>query len=100
MSLVDVRKEAIFVKIAHYRWVGEAGVPMLLLSAADIRLNGLTHLMQAKGGATKMQVVYPDGRVKNVRSECSIKEAFCKRTGIKYCIERLNAPKTTEVEVV
>jgi hypothetical protein len=90
MNLIDIRKEALFVKVSHYRWIGEKGVPMLLLSAIDIRANGLTHLMLAKGGATKLQVVYPDGRVRNAHSECSFKDAFCKRTGITECIKRLN----------
>jgi hypothetical protein len=90
MDLVEIRKNALFVKVSHYRWIGEKGVPMLLLSAVDIRANGLTHLMLAKGGATKFQVVYADGRVQNAHSECSFKDAFCKRTGITECIKRLN----------
>jgi len=89
MTLQELRKEAVFVKVAHYRWVGEKGLPMMLLSAADIRINGLTHLMLAKGGATKMQVVHKDGTVKNVKSTCNLSDAFCKKTGIEYCIGRL-----------
>lgn len=89
MSLEELRKEALFVRVAHYRFVGERGEPMLLLSAVDIRLNGLTHTMLAKGGMTRMQVVYKDGTVRNVTSVCSRKEAFNKKTGVSECLKRL-----------
>jgi hypothetical protein len=92
MTLVDLRKEALFVRVSHYRYVGERGKGMLLLSAVDIRINGLTHLMLAKGGMTRMQVVYKDGTVRNVASACSKKEAFNKKTGVSECLKRLAEP--------
>jgi hypothetical protein len=91
MTLVDLRKEALFVRVSHYRYVGER-VTILLLSAVDIRLNGLTHLILAKGGMTRMQVVYKDGTVRNVASVCSKKEAFNKKTGVSECLKRLAEP--------
>lgn len=92
MSLVELRKEALFVRVAHYRYVGEKGRAMLLLSAVDIRLNGLTHLMLAKGGMTRMQVVYKDGTVRNVSTMCNTKEAFCKKSGVAECLKKLAEP--------
>lgn len=92
MSLVELRKEALFVRVAHYRYVGERKRAMLLLSAVDIRLNGLTHLMLAKGGMTRMQVVYKDGTVRNVVSVCRQDEAFNKKMGVNECLKRLAEP--------
>jgi hypothetical protein len=88
VTLNDVRSNALFVRVAHYRWVGE-GKHRILLSAADIRANGLTHFMGAKGGATRLQVVYKDGRIVNVKANCHDNDAFCKKTGIQYCLDRL-----------
>jgi len=88
MTLKELRRQALFIKISHYRYVGTKENP-LLMSAADIRTNGLSHFIHAKGGATKMQIVYPDGFIQNVQSRCMQTDAFCKKSGIQYCLDRL-----------
>lgn len=91
-TVASLRRAGCAVRVCHFRRVhngyGPNGIESIEMALPDIRRNKLSERILAKGGRTVIEIKFPDGKNYKGETICSKHDAFCRKEGIKFAIEK------------
>lgn len=91
-TVASLRRLGCAVRVCHFRRVhngyGPAGIESIEMALPDIRRNKLSTKILAKGGRTVIEIKDPNGNNYKGETVCSKHDAFCRKEGIKFAIEK------------
>lgn len=98
-SVHELRKNGYKIRVIHKRYYSSYGnlyttghVELLTRRDADLLISdGIKIFILPKGGFTKVEITTPDGRNLDGQSECSIKDSFNRKLGLKIALNRAMA---------
>lgn len=89
-TIHSLRLQGFRVNINHYRFIGNPKKKHNLTSYFHIREQGWQSRITAKGGLTTVEVCDTDDKpVYNAEARCSRSDAFCRKAGLRICLERI-----------
>lgn len=83
LTVMGLRQKGFRVDISHLRRV--KGIAGALVSKWEVSNRDL---IAPKGGATEARIVTPDGKESRGVVNCFWKDAYCRKEGIHYALER------------
>lgn len=92
-AIKNLKSQGFHVTIRHYRkklWKDKEEPLLLDKSIRENQKHGGFgyEMISQRGGATEMIVEKEDQKV-TVRADCYVRDSFCKRQGVKICLDRL-----------
>ena len=97
MTIRELRQAGNKTRVSHYRRIQcverddsyPIKIGFIFQPMDEVRLLKQQRLLCPTGGYTRIEVTSPDQKEYSAVAFCSHKDAYCKKTGLKLCLERL-----------
>ncbi len=98
-TVQSLRQSGHKVRVIHSRYLADqvnhpkqfGGIKNIqLFTQHELKQNGYTKVVSARGGKTFVQVTTPDGRELFAETLCSTKDNFSRKLGVQIALGRLN----------
>lgn len=105
MSTVEqLRKNGYKVRVSHYRWLDMGSYQGIngaaLMSRREAEADNITWNPDVKGGETIVEVTSPEGLTVRAIAECSEKDTFNRKMGLRIALGRALISLKGEKELV